>query len=143
VNEGLGWLLGALFPGSFSLLRAAHLVHHGSNRNDRELIEFVKPQESKALKTLHYYLCLLGVFWVGTPRPNPCPGSAVIAYNLPEEERVVVKLYTVDGRLARILCDENQKRGPHVLRIQGDFRPGLYFLRLDAGEHRAVRKMAR
>jgi fatty acid desaturase len=67
VNEGLGWLLGALFPGSFSLLRAAHLVHHGSNRNDRELIEYVKPGESQGLKTLHYYLCLLGVFWVGTP----------------------------------------------------------------------------
>ncbi len=67
VNEGLGWLLGALFPGSFSLLRSAHLVHHGSNRNDRELIEYVKPGESKNLKTLHYYLCLFGVFWVGTP----------------------------------------------------------------------------
>ena len=67
VNEGLGWLLGALFPGSFSLLRSAHLVHHGSNRNDRELIEYVKPRESRTLKTLHYYLCLLGVFWVGTP----------------------------------------------------------------------------
>jgi fatty acid desaturase len=67
VNEGLGVVLSALFPGAFSLLRSAHLVHHGSNRNERELIDFVRPGEHTGRKTLRYYLAMAGAFWVGTP----------------------------------------------------------------------------
>ncbi|MCB9791352.1 MAG: fatty acid desaturase [Alphaproteobacteria bacterium] len=66
VNDAAGALLSALFPGSFTVLRAAHLMHHRRNRSDTELIDYYRPGERLA-KTLKYYTLISGVIWVGSP----------------------------------------------------------------------------
>ncbi|MCB9759760.1 MAG: fatty acid desaturase [Alphaproteobacteria bacterium] len=66
VNDAAGVLLSALFPGSFTVLKAAHLMHHRRNRSDAELIDFYRPGERWA-KTLKYYTLISGAIWVGSP----------------------------------------------------------------------------
>jgi fatty acid desaturase len=66
VNEALGVLLGAMFPGSFSILRAAHLLHHRRNRSEEEMIDLYRPGE-RLKKTLSYYALISGLIWVGSP----------------------------------------------------------------------------
>ena len=67
VNTSLGVLLFALFPGSFEFFRVAHLVHHGRNRSDVDLGDYVLPGESPWRKRLSYYLLIDGLFWVLVP----------------------------------------------------------------------------
>jgi len=81
------------------------------------------------------------VFRVGNPYPNPCDRNAVLPLCLPAETRVSVKLYTVDGRLAQTLLDGKMDAGTYSLPLALTVNPGVYFLRLVAGENRAVRKM--
>ncbi|MCK6520179.1 fatty acid desaturase [Myxococcota bacterium] len=66
VNEALGALLGALFPGAFSILRAAHLLHHRRNRSEEEMIDLYRPGE-RLKKTLSYYALISGLIWIGSP----------------------------------------------------------------------------
>lgn len=66
VNEALGVVLGAMFPGSFSILRAAHLLHHRRNRAEEEMIDLYRPGE-RLKKTLSYYALLSGLIWLGSP----------------------------------------------------------------------------
>lgn len=67
VNDALGTVFSAFFPGSFSVLRAAHLAHHRRNRSDAELIDFYRPGESRLVKTLKYYALISGAIWIGAP----------------------------------------------------------------------------
>jgi fatty acid desaturase len=65
INQFVGTLLSALFPSSYSILRSSHLRHHARNRSDAELIDYYYPDESRAMKTLKYYVMLGGVTWLG------------------------------------------------------------------------------
>ena len=65
-NALAGAWLGAFFPASFTVLRAAHLAHHARNRTDEELIDYYRPGESRLLKTAKFYGLLAGTLWLGT-----------------------------------------------------------------------------
>lgn len=67
VNEGLGILLFALFPGSFHFFEVAHLLHHKRNRSDAELEDYVLPTEIPWQKRVAYYFLICGVFWLLIP----------------------------------------------------------------------------
>ena len=81
-------------------------------------------------------------FWVGMPSPNPVKGLATLSYSLPDETDVQVKLYTADGRLVGDLFSGKQGPGVHKLTVAPDVPAGVYFLRLVAGNLKAVRKVA-
>ncbi len=81
-------------------------------------------------------------FWVGMPSPNPARGQAILSYSLPDETDVEVKLYTVDGRLAKELFSGREGPGVHNLSLALDVPNGVYFLRLRAGNQKALRKLA-
>ena len=65
INENLGRLIASTFPTTYSFYREAHKSHHRNNRKDVELYDYVKPDESKAMKRFSHYLLLLGLQWVG------------------------------------------------------------------------------
>ncbi len=67
INDLLGFLLAAMFPGSFQLMKVAHLNHHGVNRSDAELVDYIKPDESNLYKTAQFYLLICGLIWVTAP----------------------------------------------------------------------------
>ncbi len=67
VNDFLGFLCAAMFPGSFQLLTVAHLNHHKVNRSDAELVDYIRPGESAWLKHVQFYALITGLIWVTAP----------------------------------------------------------------------------
>ena len=81
--------------------------------------------------------------------PNPFDRSTAVQFSLDREEPVTVRVHGVDGRLVRTLT--RGRRGPGIHQISWDGRddrgdrvaPGVYFVRLTAGERSDSRKVTR
>jgi hypothetical protein len=93
--------------------------------------------------------------WVGNvgrlavdgPYPNPCRGSVGLRFHLGAEGPVSVRLYDPSGRVAGVLSDEVMPAGMHpwsgeAVGVDGaPLARGVYFLAIQAGEERIVRKL--
>jgi hypothetical protein len=73
-------------------------------------------------------------------RPNPARGTAVIAFDLPEDADVTLTIYDLSGRKVTTLVNEKLPAGAYERPVSG-LAPGVYVYRLEAGEFAAVRKM--
>ncbi len=67
INDALGFVCAAMFPGSYQLLTVAHLNHHKVNRSDAELVDYIKPGESAWLKWVQFYSLISGLIWLSAP----------------------------------------------------------------------------
>ncbi|MGE5453414.1 MAG: fatty acid desaturase [Acidobacteriota bacterium] len=67
VNDALGFVCAAMFPGSYQLLTVAHLNHHKVNRSDAELVDYIKPGESVWVKSIQFYALITGLIWLSAP----------------------------------------------------------------------------
>ncbi|MGD8397198.1 MAG: M28 family peptidase, partial [Candidatus Eiseniibacteriota bacterium] len=81
-------------------------------------------------------------------RPSPLGiGAARIGYTVPDDGRVSLKLYAVDGRLVRTLVDGAVEAGVHDVAWDGTTNggarvaPGVYFYTLRTGERELSRKL--
>jgi C1A family cysteine protease len=80
--------------------------------------------------------------------PNPFNASTEIRYQIPQEERVSLKIYNTLGQEVAILVDANQGAGQHRVTWDGrdlsgrEVASGLYFCRLNAGVFSRTIKMA-
>jgi hypothetical protein len=69
--------------------------------------------------------------------PNPLSGNGEVRYSLPVSGRVRLGVYDVSGRLVRLLADDEQRAGSHVLRWDGTdenlrkLPNGVCFVRLE------------
>jgi photosystem II stability/assembly factor-like uncharacterized protein len=83
-----------------------------------------------------------------TASPNPFNPTTSIAYDLPAEADVTLRIYDVSGRLVRTLVDARQPAGPHSIMWDGRTdagRPlasGVYLSELRAGEDARRGKLA-
>jgi hypothetical protein len=81
------------------------------------------------------------------PRPNPSHGAAAFAFTLPGDARASLKIYSVDGRLVRVLLDGPAEAGQHELAWDGrddagrSLAPGVYFSRLESRGMQVSRKL--
>ena len=78
--------------------------------------------------------------------PNPSGLEVAIRYALPEEMKISLKVYDVNGRLVKVLADKEQNSGIHSVSWDGrdekdrKLPNGVYFCRLKSGdEHRISR----
>lgn len=63
--------------------------------------------------------------------PNPCGGSTVISFDLPEEMFTTVAIFDLSGRQVDILENRRMSAGSHSVCWAGNgFPPGLYLCRL-------------
>lgn len=68
--------------------------------------------------------------------PNPFTVTTTIAYLLPTEALVNIRVYNSDGRLVRQFRQEKQAPGYHQVEwMKGALPSGIYFLYLEAGQH--------
>ncbi len=73
--------------------------------------------------------------------PNPFNPETNITYNLDQQEQVSLAIFNTQGRLVRTLVNKVQSPGQYVIRWDGldqdgeRVSSGLYFYRLQAGEH--------
>ena len=79
--------------------------------------------------------------------PNPFAGSTLIRYSLPESRAISLDIFDAAGRKIRELVKETQDAGEHMSNWNGygvtgsKATPGIYFIRLVAGNQEAVHKI--
>jgi hypothetical protein len=83
-------------------------------------------------------------------RPNPFQTRTALAYDLPQQGRVSLRIYDISGRLVRsLIAGEVQAAGHHAAEWDGRDDAGtatvagLYFGRLEAGRVSDVRRLVR
>jgi len=75
--------------------------------------------------------------------PNPFNPSTKIAFNLPVNSRVLLKIYDVMGReVSRLISNEFKRAGYYTVNFDGSNLPsGVYFYQLTSEKYTAVKKM--
>ena len=79
--------------------------------------------------------------------PNPFNPRTSIPYRLSENMRVSIRVYDVSGKAVRTLIELQQTAGLHTVTWDGTdecgrhVSSGIYFIRLEAGDFRKVRKI--
>jgi len=76
------------------------------------------------------------------PAPNPVRGSARLAFDLPTPARVRLAVVDALGREVVAVFDGEREAGRHTASVSVDgFAPGLYVVRLAAGDELATRRL--
>ena len=79
--------------------------------------------------------------------PNPFSSSTIIQYDLPESQKVVIKIYDVRGRLVKVIVDEEQNAGFKNANWDGtnedgdQVSSGVYFYQITTKKINKARKM--
>jgi len=87
------------------------------------------------------------IFSLGRSYPNPFQTGTVIAYEIPEEARVSLKIYDAEGRLVTTLVDRRLRPGPYEATWHGEARlgpavaSGIYFAVLESNGRVQTQKM--
>jgi hypothetical protein len=80
-------------------------------------------------------------------RPNPFSTTTVIAFDLPAETNARIRIYDTHGRIITRLTDKRYEAGRHAVTWRGEDEagnqvgPGVYFIRMQAGEFKAMKKV--
>lgn len=79
--------------------------------------------------------------------PNPFTHSTTIAYELPVDDDVRLKIYNLNGQVIRILVDTREGKGYHKVGWNGQdhsgkrVADGIYFYGIETGNYTVIRKM--
>ena len=79
--------------------------------------------------------------------PNPFNPETFIRYNIAKASKVRLAIYSINGKLIRILEDSNKEAGSYQTLWDGrdefgeKVTTGLYFCHIQAAENKAVRKI--
>ena len=75
--------------------------------------------------------------------PNPVSRFTSVAFSIPARERVVLRVFDVNGRLLSTPLDETMDPGDHSVRIPtAGLAGGVYFYQLESGLKRLSRRFA-
>jgi len=80
------------------------------------------------------------------PSPSPCDGPMTIRFDLPRREQVSLRVFDVAGRQFAMPVNASMDPGRYVvhwpdLRRKEPVPSGVYFLRLEAGDNKATRRV--
>jgi hypothetical protein len=75
--------------------------------------------------------------------PNPAKDNLTVSYALNEGGNVSIKLYTIDGKLAKELLNESQSPGfqSSDFQLSPDFGKGVYFLKVEINGKLSIQKL--
>ena len=74
--------------------------------------------------------------------PNPFNPSTTIAYLLPEESFVTIKIYDVLGKEIKTIVNRKQSAGEYKIQFDGSqTASGIYFYHMRAGDFAGMRKL--
>jgi len=75
--------------------------------------------------------------------PNPFNPTTTIAYQLPKDGRVTIKIFDAIGREVVTLVDEFKPSGRYTVQFDAShLASGIYFYSLKSGDYNAVKKMS-
>jgi hypothetical protein len=80
--------------------------------------------------------------FLATPAPNPISSTAMIAFQLEQDEAVTMTVYDVKGRrVATVINGERRPMGPNTVELSaGDLPSGVYFVKLSTKLKSMTRK---
>jgi hypothetical protein len=74
--------------------------------------------------------------------PNPFNSGTIIAFTLPREEDVTLKIFDIRGETIATLVQRKMSRGDYTMRFSGnDLASSVYFYMLQAGRQVVTKKM--
>jgi hypothetical protein len=81
-------------------------------------------------------------FKLGQSYPNPSSQSVVIQYAVPHNERVIIKVYNMNGMEIKTLVNDMKIAGEHQVEWNAMGLPGgIYFYQMQAGRFTETKKM--
>lgn len=73
--------------------------------------------------------------------PNPFNQSTVIEFTIPTRQNVLIGIYDIKGRLIQTLMNETRQKGTYTMRFdRKGLSAGMYYLKMETFEYKAVRK---
>jgi PKD repeat protein len=76
--------------------------------------------------------------------PNPIKNHFFIGYNLEKEALVKIELYNITGTLVQSITQQTNSAGKHQMELNtAKLQPGLYFIRMQAGNQIATKKVVK
>ena len=72
-------------------------------------------------------------------KPNPASGSVSIGFAVPELSSVELSVFDLSGRLVSEIHGNEYSQGYHNIHLD-DFSPGIYFVRMEAGDFVATQR---
>ncbi len=67
--------------------------------------------------------------------PNPVTSNIAVEYTLPVPSNAYIEMYNAKGTKLAVLNNSFKNNGTHKLMLTNEYTPGIYFLRLVAGEY--------
>ncbi|MCW8824098.1 MAG: M1 family aminopeptidase, partial [Ignavibacteriaceae bacterium] len=81
-------------------------------------------------------------FYLSQNFPNPFNSITTIKYDVPEKNRVMLKIYNVLGKELVTLIDEEKAAGNYEIKFESKgFSSGIYFYKMQAGNFEESKKM--
>ena len=81
-------------------------------------------------------------FYLSQNYPNPFNPMTNIQFEIPDLEKVTLKIYDILGREISTLINEEKKTGIYRIKFDGtDLPSGIYFYQLKAGMFTQTKKM--
>jgi hypothetical protein len=86
-----------------------------------------------------------GSVFVARSAPNPFRNQVSFTFTLPRSGRVLVEVYSADGRRVQTLAEGDMTAGPHSIawNLDRDTPSGMYFYKVTAGNSQATGKIVR
>jgi hypothetical protein len=74
--------------------------------------------------------------------PNPFNPLTTIRFGLPEQTRVKIEVYNLQGQMVHQVLDDDLAAGYHVIQFHADqLSSGLYFYKIETAHFREIKKM--
>ena len=76
--------------------------------------------------------------------PNPVKEQLIINYELENESLIIVELFNTTGTLVQSIAQQTNSAGKHQIELNtANLQPGLYFIRMQAGNQMATKKVVK
>ncbi len=130
------WLLTGLQDGNYNwTIRAVDAAYLGSSISTGV---FTIGTQTSVEETDN----LAQIFSLAQNYPNPFSSTTTIKFSLPEQENVVIKVYTILGVEIKTIVNKEFSPGPHeVVFNAAGLSSGAYFYRMTSGNKTIIKKM--
>jgi hypothetical protein len=117
------------------------------DQKDQKIVADVLLNEGTSQSISAQVVALPTEFALENNYPNPFNPTTTIKYQLPQDVRVSVTIYNIQGQVVRTLVNEDQKAGFYTIQWDGrseagtQVATGIYIYRINAGSFVTAKKM--
>ncbi|MCB2221265.1 MAG: T9SS type A sorting domain-containing protein [Bacteroidetes bacterium] len=76
-------------------------------------------------------------------QPNPFDESTILSFKMLDDSWLAVRVFDITGNLIVTVTEEEVGQGLHSFILDEEFAPGIYFCKIQAGNHTITKKLIR